>query len=1249
MIRNKVRALAFNLPQFHATLENNRWWGEGFTEWTNVKQGVPNFEGHYQPHVPGDMGYYNMLDVETLRRQAQMSRSYGIHGFCYYYYWFDGKRLLEKPVDLLIANPDIDQPFCLCWANENWTRRWDGGNQEVLIAQSYDPALHERFARDLIPYFSDARYIRIAGKPVLLIYRGDIIPDFAATLAAWRSVWREAGVGEVYLVGVESFEVFHPVEVGLDAGCEFLPHQVDRLQVALDEPLINPQLPVRFIGDYRKLASYWPERPRAPYKRFRSLVPGWDNSARRRKGDAGLFINSTPESYGKWLERTLELTCEELDGDERLVFINAWNEWGEGCHLEPDIRHGCTYLEATRNALTKVERAPAIPRKPFNPFPEDYRDWCSSRLMAPGEQACLPERIACWVRQPRLLVVVDGQAASLETIEQTLVSLAKQVYVPTDIWLQGSSVQPVTSSLPFTWVDDAGWLALDVQLAQAVDVDWVLLLRAGDELNEHALLLLAERIFSTEGMACCYFDEDSIVTGERLDPFFKPDFNLDFMRSYPYCGRVLAFELQGLIDAGGFRGDMGVLSPQDLLWRLMENRGFHAIGHLAHVLVHCRYTIGMWLAEAQVQEMNARVVSAHLSRLGVAHSVGRGALPVINRVSYQSTERPLVSIVVTVSVRLPLLQRCIESLFEKTGYPNYELLIADNGTSCIDSQKWLAGIESMGSERIRVIRRVSQSGGAVFINWAVAQAQGGFVVLLSGDTAIIDPGWLEALLNHARRPEVGIVGGRLSAMDGSVRHAGYVLGLQGAVGQPFESMPRQSPGYMHRLLLDQNYSAVSGDCMMIRQDVFDALGGFDEVGFAGGAGDIDFCLRAHQAGYLTVWTPYAEVLQGDSSARQPDRELNEARDGLLRARWLARLAHDTAYSPSLSLNEGFVLEAASERLPWQPFSQRAIASFLCHPADRFGSGHYRLIEPFKALQRSCLAQGAVIDYFLRPEHLERMSPDAVVLQRLYGEGKEKYLQVLKGLSSTFKVFELDDYILELPSRSIHSTSFGKDTKQVLQRALTYCDRLVVSTEPLAEAMRAMHPDIRVAPNHLPMELWDVQGGRRDSLRPRVGWAGGAGHSGDLELLADVVKTLAGEVDWVFMGMCPPELLPYIAEYHDGVRFDDYPQRLAALDLDLALAPLENNLFNQCKSNLRLLEYGACGFPVIASDIEPYRGQFAITRVQNRPEQWIEAIRSHLSDRAASQSMGLELQRQIRTDWMLTDSVALEWGRIWLPD
>ncbi|MDY6983723.1 MAG: glycoside hydrolase family 99-like domain-containing protein, partial [Pseudomonadota bacterium] len=363
-----VRALAFVLPQFHPIPENDQWWGKGFTEWTNVTKARPNFTGHEQPHEPADLGYYDLRVPETKAAQAELARQYGIHGFCYYYYWFAGKRLLYKPLEQILESGEPDFPFCMCWANENWSRAWDGRSGEVLIEQQHSEADHRAFIQSLIPFFRDKRYIRVNGRPLLLIYRVGIIPDVNRAVEIWRGECQAAGVGDPYLVAVQSFGFSDPRPVGFDAAVEFPPHGTDIHNRNSNAAYLGSMLNDNFAGhivDMRVPADMAMQRETPPYALFRGVMPRWDNTARRQNNSL-IFVNSTPELYHEWLSHAVAHTCRHFDGDERLVFINAWNEWAEGAHLEPDRQYGHAYLEATQRALLDGERAAERDALPVN-------------------------------------------------------------------------------------------------------------------------------------------------------------------------------------------------------------------------------------------------------------------------------------------------------------------------------------------------------------------------------------------------------------------------------------------------------------------------------------------------------------------------------------------------------------------------------------------------------------------------------------------------------------------------------------------------------------------------------------------------------------------------------------------------------------------------------------------------------------------------------------------------------------------
>ena len=347
---NKLRYIAFYLPQFHPVPENDKWWGKGFTEWTNVTKATPLFPGHNQPHLPADLGFYDLRVRDVQHEQIAMARAYGIDAFCFHYYWFGGRQILEKPLVDFLNDPKADIDFCLCWANENWTRKWDASEHEILLAQTYSPENDIAFIDRLLTFFRDPRYLRINGAPVLVVYRPQHMPDAKATAEVWRNHCRENGIGEIHIIGAlthnnDDFEQF-----GYDSGLEFPPHNASSAvhgylrdfssELKAFSPLEGT------IWDYGEIAKSYLKRDYKERRVFRGVSPSWDNTARVGTR-AHLMLGATPTTYERWLEAASNQTIAERPPNERLVFINAWNEWAEGCHLEPDREFGKSFLEAT--------------------------------------------------------------------------------------------------------------------------------------------------------------------------------------------------------------------------------------------------------------------------------------------------------------------------------------------------------------------------------------------------------------------------------------------------------------------------------------------------------------------------------------------------------------------------------------------------------------------------------------------------------------------------------------------------------------------------------------------------------------------------------------------------------------------------------------------------------------------------------------------------------------------------------------
>ncbi|MFV0605196.1 MAG: glycoside hydrolase family 99-like domain-containing protein [Niabella sp.] len=371
-----IRPIAMYLPQFHPIPENDEWWGKGFTEWTNVTKAKPLYKGHHQPHLPADLGFYDLRLDEARQAQADMAKEYGIYGFCYYHYWFNGRRILERPFQEVFESGKPDFPFMLCWANENWTRTWDGSDKEILLKQNYSTEDDINHIRSLIPYFKDNRYIKVNGNPVFAIYRSTLFPDIKKTISIWREEAAKEGL-ELYLCRFDNFGGLgeHYLKDGFDASVDFQPfghYMADYRKKA--EKDYKKNIAKRVINkfkrsfykaknykryrelanldnslDYNDYVDFVKKAPRPNYKCFPGITPSWDNSARKKEGVL-IFKDASPKKYGEWLKHIAE-TYPEYEKEENFVFINAWNEWAEGNHLEPDRKWGRQYLEITKQIV----------------------------------------------------------------------------------------------------------------------------------------------------------------------------------------------------------------------------------------------------------------------------------------------------------------------------------------------------------------------------------------------------------------------------------------------------------------------------------------------------------------------------------------------------------------------------------------------------------------------------------------------------------------------------------------------------------------------------------------------------------------------------------------------------------------------------------------------------------------------------------------------------------------------------------
>jgi glycosyltransferase involved in cell wall biosynthesis len=903
-------------------------------------------------------------------------------------------------------------------------------------------------------------------------------------------------------------------------------------------------------------------------------------------------------------------------------------------------RHGDLGSELVRSGRQKMlVRLGVIEQA--QPEAPDVQDWFSERTLSPTQLTLVEQRLKAYPLRARFGILVldlEGEPSKVSATQRSLVA-SQQTYGH----LQPLLLSVATDAHPdfegqVLTVTADNWIAQVNQLLTQPDFDWFCLLDAGDELTANGLLVAGLELLDAPGCRALYCD-GLYRQNDGLGAVLRPDFNLDYLLSLPTSmGRHWLLRRDAVLDAGGFDPHFRQRPEFELILRLITTGGLGGLGHIAEPLL-----ISDSPQLTDLDDERTAIVQ-HLQARGYESPQVHCDTPGQYRIHYGHREQPLVSILVTAGNELNYLQRCVESLLQNTRYRNHELLLIETAPDAAEVHAWLNAIAQLDEPGVRaLVQDGAHASQAAALNHGAEQAHGDYLLLLSPRTAFFDQDWLDEMLNHAQRPEVGAVGAKLVSADSRISHAGLILGLQGPVGRPFAGMPADAPGYMQRIQVDQNFSAVSGDCLLVARQAYLTLGGFAED-VPPRYQDVDLCLRLKQAGYLNVWAANAHLMISEKPAEYPPAEEEDA----LYAKWLPVLARDTAYNPNLSLIQKGGFKLASAALSWHPLSSwKPMPTVLAHPADLGANGHYRVLQPFTAMQQSSLADGALSLGLLHVPDLERYAPDSIILQGQLSEERLEAMYRMKNLSAAFKVLELDLPALPMDARARLDVSGA--TFDALRRGLSFVDRLLVPTASLAEVFCGLHGDIQVIESRLPPQAWaTLHSQRRVGAKPRIGLTGGAQESHDLVLLAEVIEALAGKVEWVLLGACPDVLRPFINELHGEVPAERYPATLALLNLDLVLAPRAQNACNEHLDAVRLLEYGACGYPVICSEVGGYRhAGLPVTRVANRTEDWLQAIGMHLADLGASARLGDELQAIVRRDWMLDQRHLQAWRNAWL--
>lgn len=1006
-------------------------------------------------------------------------------------------------------------------------------------------------------------------------------------------------------------------------------YQGRRGQARLDPALLPP--------DAIEITSRWPDSWESLVDLFQQCEYFYCTEASALAGEAALCGCLAVIMPNEWAPLKLESTAYGVAwGTDPAEFERARStnhllrQRLEKAQVDfwPALDH---FIEVTQNAA--AERAN---------YKKDHqiRKWLASRVPTQVQHELIKAHLHTHA-SPRIELLVLDQDGDRERLERTLKSL--DLSVGWHIHVLGASAisLPVDERMSSSRLDGEPCAEVLNRVIGKSNADWFVLVNAGEELTSSGQLIAQLELVQAPDCRAISFDE-IYRQDSALGAACRPSFNLDYLLSFPAgMARHWLFRREAVLEVGGFDPSLKEALELDLILRLVNQGGLAGLGHISEPLL-----ITDIPALANIEDERQAIVR-HLQARGYSNAQVMAAKPGRYHLEYEHAGSPVVSILILAGAHLSKLQRCVEGLLGSTAYQAFEILLIESHPQDQAVHEWLLAVAKLQEAKLRVVQPVGRNMAAM-LNQAAHRASGDYLLFLAPDTAIVEEDWLDNLLNHAQRAEVGGVGGRLLTPDGKIAQAMQILGLQGPLGNPYVGEKLDEPGYMQRLQVDQNVSALSQDCLMLPRDLYIQLEGLDEEEIPSPYAMTDLCLRIRESGYLLVWSPSVQLMLD----RQEATEVTVQQQDAMYAKWLPQLARDPSYNPNFSLAQPGGFKLADTQISWRPLDiWRPLPVVLAHPADTMGCGHYRVMQPFNALREAGIVDGALSVGLMHVVDLERYNPDAVVLQRQIGEERLEAMRRMKAFSKAFKVYELDDYLPNLPTKSIHRQHMPKDIVRSLRRGLSYVDRFVVSTDVMAEAFADFHSDIRIVKNRLDPRWWRGMptSARRTSMKPRVGWAGGSSHTGDLDLVADVIKELANEVEWVFFGMCPDKLKPYIHEYHEGVAIERYARKLASLDLDLAIAPVEQNLFNECKSNLRLLEYGACGFPVVCSDVRCYEdGQLPVTRVKNRFRDWVEAIRAHIYDLDAAAQAGDVLRAEVLASWMLEDKNLQAWREAWLP-
>jgi GT2 family glycosyltransferase/glycosyltransferase involved in cell wall biosynthesis len=792
-------------------------------------------------------------------------------------------------------------------------------------------------------------------------------------------------------------------------------------------------------------------------------------------------------------------------------------------------------------------------------------------------------------------------------------------------------------------------------VADSSQFDWLIEIPAGARLDILYLWRLAKEISSGPKFAAYFFDDDSYdKEGERHTPRFKPGTNPGYLQSSDLAGPIC-------VRKDAWLASNGVTKPSGSPWfcqllRIVESFGWQSIKHIPDILI---------------SYPNSFPSDPHACQLALLQHIQRGGVDgEIAALTDQSwfissflKNFPTVTLAILSTGQLEFVSRCISSALKSTLYPSIELLVVTNKlVNDPDFENWLAIIQSQSpTHNIRIIYANSDANHADRCNSAIAASESELVVLAREETVFVQDVWLSELVGSLQQNDITAAAPLIHKPgDAKVLASGRVIGLLGEFASPYsEKADLDEAGYLDFIKITRDITALPSSCYIIRKSAYLNVGGMDCTDLGDHFADIDLCLKLRKQNHRLIVHPRSSVVFGGETSLYDLKKRAEANirrmtaGATLRQRWGADVVVDPYWNPNLSLSDVVPQPETEFRAQWQylPTDKPRI---LAHPLGN-GQGDFRIVSPLMAARKAGLASECLwrqkitnsVRYFTAAE-ITRLAPTTVIVQNYI---HDTALGVLKDWSTLknrpFVVYTLDDLINDLDKTNPFRVFIPPNARSRLKYALSNCDRLVVSTEFLAETYRHFISDIKVVPNRLEKDIWmPLNSLKRTSKKPRIGWAGGTTHEGDLILLKEIIEQTRNEADWIFFGMCPDDIRPLLAEYHELIPFDQYPAHLASLNIDIAVAPLAMTPFNQGKSNLRLLEYGVLGIPVVCTDIDPYQNSPAC-RVENTAKAWIEALRERIYDADAREREGAAMRDWFTRSYILEEH-SEEWVRAHLP-